>query len=260
MNSGSKSHSTCTPELLCEPKWWQQTAITFDDPGRNSLITVVSQLFLRRYRKKLTEERIEKQLSELELKAIKAQINPHFIFNTLNAIQYFISNQENDRAVNYLNQMSKLIRSTLDYSNEVSIALREEISYLKTYLDLESLRFEEDEFYYLIDNTLSSEEMELMIPTMVLQPHIENAVRHGLKPKKGNNKQLILRFYRHQSEIFCEIEDNGIGREASARLKRKALFLICHRVKLSASKLEIYHKQREKHVRTVAIKPRPWFI
>jgi hypothetical protein len=250
MNSGSKkSIQPARLSFYVEPKWWQQTAIiVLMILAGIVVITVVSrQLFLRRYRKKLTEERIEKQLSELELKAIKAQINPHFIFNTLNAIQYFISNQENDRAVTYLNQMSKLIRSTLDYSNEVSIALREEISYLKTYLDLESLRFEEDEFYYLIDNTLSPEEMELMIPTMVLQPHIENAVRHGLKPKKGNNKQLILRFYRHQSEIFCEIEDNGIGREASARLKEEsAVSHMSQGKKLSASKLEIYHKQTGK--------------
>ena len=171
----------------------------------------------RRFQSRLKAEAQLKHLSEIELKAIKAQINPHFIFNTLNAIQYFIQNNENEKADEYLSRMSNVIRSTLNFSNETSIALNDEIDYLTNYLELESLRFDDD-FEYSIIKNIAAIHLSIQIPTMVLQPHIENALKHGLKPKKTGKKILSLKIYKHLNSIYCEIKDNGIGRKKSLEM------------------------------------------
>ncbi len=232
------------------PYWWQHILFKWLITLFGILlIYLITKFFLnRQYQKKLTEEELKKHITEVELKALKAQINPHFIFNTLNAIQYFIQNDENEKADNYLNKMSKLIRSTLNFSNEASINLSDEIEYIRTYLELESLRFDDD-FSYTLENSIPTSLLNTQIPTMVLQPHIENAIRHGLKPKKGGLKKLTLRFSADESNLYCEIEDNGIGRKNSAELnKNSQLIHTSQGESLSNSKLEIFKKIRKKEV------------
>ena len=225
------------------PYWWQQkfilwlAALLF-----GSLIYFTTQRIIKkRFQKKLAEETLKQHITEVELKAIKAQINPHFIFNTLNAIQYFIQENDTERADNYLNKMSSLIRKTLDFSNLQSISVSEEIQYLTTYLELESLRFD-DRFNFLIENKLPENLLLFQLPTMVLQPHIENAIRHGLKPKRKENQTLILRFYNDSNFIYAEIDDNGIGRqESKLRSANNQLKHTSQGESLSDSKLKIYN-------------------
>lgn len=243
--NSKKVHSNAPAVLhfIIAPYWWQQkfivwlAALLF-----GSIIYFTTQRMIKkRFQKKLAEETLKQHITEVELKAIKAQINPHFIFNTLNAIQYFIQENDTERADNYLNKMSSLIRKTLDFSNLQSISVTEEIQYLTTYLELESLRFD-DRFTFQIENKLPEKLLLFQLPTMVLQPHIENAIRHGLKPKRKEKQILTLRFYNDSDFIYAEIDDNGIGRKESKL--RSANNLLKHTSQgesLSDSKLKIYN-------------------
>jgi len=190
---------------------------------------------------------------EIELKAIKAQINPHFIFNTLNAIQYFISNHQNDQAENYIDRMASLLRKTLDFSNKTAIFILDEISYLENYLQLEKLRFEEN-FSFNINNNISKEYLQTEIPPMVLQPHIENALRHGLKNDKPGIKKLDLSFNIFNGQLICEVSDNGIGRKAAAAANQtKHIKHPSMGIELSSSKLLLYEQLTGKKVKTEII-------
>ncbi|MBL7766361.1 MAG: histidine kinase [Chitinophagaceae bacterium] len=232
------------------PAWHEKTGIRILLGILLGLMIYFGTLYIyrRRFRKKVSEEAMKKHVAEVELKALKAQINPHFIFNTLNAIQFFINANENEKADLYLNKMSRLIRATLDFSNDISIPLREEIEYLKNYLDLETLRFDND-FMYQISIAETMDTSKLMIPAMVLQPHIENAIRHGLKPKTTGNKTLFIRFRQDNYFLYVEVEDNGIGRRASNLMKQNtSVKHISQGEELSQSKLDIYRKLSGKDV------------
>lgn len=243
--------SSVTLKFQVLPFWWQLTWVRIAAFIAFIAITAygIYLFFLRRYHQKVKQENLLKQITETELKAIKAQINPHFIFNTLNAIQYFISNSENEKAGNYLDLMSKLIRKTLDFSNEISSPLKDEMAYLQTYVALESLRFEEEDFELQWQDWLSEQDKQCPFPTMVLQPHVENAIRHGLKPKKQGKKILKLSFYKKENTLFVEVEDNGIGRQQSTL--QKSQHFVSHRShgdELSKSKLSLFEQFMKKKV------------
>ncbi len=164
-------------------------------------------------------ELIESINSELEKRMLRAQMNPHFIFNSLNSIQYLITSNDRVSALKYLTKFSKLLRQVLESSINVNLVLREEIELLKIYLELESLRFDNSFKYNIhIDEKLDIEEHEL--PMLLVQPYIENAIIHGLMPKEGD-KVLTISFKDIEDFIICEIEDNGIGIQKGATKKRK---------------------------------------
>ena len=160
---------------------------------------------------------VEKQYRDSELKALKAQMNPHFIFNVLNSIQEFIVLNQKDMASDYLATFAELIRSYLHYSSEGQISIADEIETLNKYMELESLRFEEKLSYKI---TLEDDSLQdKFIPTMVIQPFVENAVKHGLF-HKPNDQRLSVSIAMHtNTSIKVEIEDNGIGRERAKELK-----------------------------------------
>ncbi|WP_420320999.1 sensor histidine kinase [Flagellimonas sp.] len=145
-------------------------------------------------------------------KALRAQINPHFIFNSLNSIQHLITKNNKVSALKYLSKFGRLTRNILESSFETNTTLDEEIKLLTDYLELESLRFD-NAFSYKIDIDEALDPVEIQIPFMILQPFVENAIIHGLLPKKGNNKQLLINFKKEGSTMICEVEDNGVGRQ-----------------------------------------------
>jgi len=154
--------------------------------------------------------------SELELRALQMQMNPHFIFNALNSIQSYIINKEEQMANFYLTKFAALIRQFLDSSRSKYISLDEEISNLKLYVELEKLRFE-NKFDYVFEldpkvNKYSE------IPTMLLQPFIENAINHGLR-YKSTKGLLKISFTDYDNHILVRIEDNGVGRKAAEKIK-----------------------------------------
>ncbi len=160
---------------------------------------------------------IQLQLSDLEMKALRAQMNPHFIFNALNSIQECIVSNNTKAAYSYLSSFSKLVRMILENSEKQFITLEDEIETLRLYLSLEKLRFNDD-FDFDINTGSNIHPSFVRIPTMIIQPFAENALWHGLIHKKGD-KKLIISFEQKMGNLYCAIEDNGIGRERSAGFK-----------------------------------------
>lgn len=163
---------------------------------------------------------IEKQYRDSELKALKAQMNPHFIFNALNSIQdYIVLNQKN-LASDYLGKFADLIRNYLHFSDTGFISIPEEVHNLNLYLELEKLRFEEQlDYVFKVEESANTD--TLTIPTMLIQPYVENALKHGLLHKKENRKLKISISKVSDKMIECIIEDNGVGREKSKEINSK---------------------------------------
>lgn len=160
------------------------------------------------------------KISEVTQANLRQQMNPHFIFNTLNSIQYYMYQHDKLATNTYLTKFSSLMRKVLDNSQHTSVPLRDELDALNLYLDLECLRFK-DKFEYRI--TVDSEIDPLMykVPTMLIQPYVENAICHGLTPLSGKGFVSIdLKLL--SDHLLCTIEDNGIGREAAAERKRRS--------------------------------------
>jgi len=160
------------------------------------------------------------QQTESELKALKAQMNPHFIFNALNSIQEIFFMGDKRLANKHLSRFSQLMRSILRASGKKTITLQEEINMLQEYLTLEALRFG-NEFQFQINAEHDVDTYTLDVPPMIIQPFVENAVKHGLLHKAGDQKvEINFSFNQEQNAITVTVKDNGIGRQASAEINK----------------------------------------
>jgi putative methionine-R-sulfoxide reductase with GAF domain len=164
---------------------------------------------------------INEQLAEAKLSALQAQMNPHFVFNALNSIKRMILDGDNEKASRYLSKFAQMIRMTLNHSKEAFITLRENTEYLMTYLEMEQLRFD-GTFTWNISVAEDIDEEEILVPSLMIQPLVENAIWHGLLPSVGD-KKLQIEFKRKQDKLSCTIEDNGIGfrRSLEEKLRQK---------------------------------------
>lgn len=168
------------------------------------------------YRQRLLTK--EKRIVTLEQDMLRAQMNPHFIFNALNSIKHYIINNEQKNAVHYLNKFSKLVRKILESSQVKEITLEEELATMDLYLNIENIRFSNEiQYEFKVDDSLNLSTIK--VPPLVLQPFLENALWHGLSAKKGEKKVVISVFKHANDFIQIDIEDNGIGRTASAKIK-----------------------------------------
>jgi LytS/YehU family sensor histidine kinase len=170
------------------------------------------------------EERLkaefDKKLSNVEMTALRSQMNPHFIFNCLNSIDYYILKNETEKASDYLNRFSRLIRLILQNSRSNYVNLKDELEALRLYIEMESLRFHQKFDYRIeIDKQLNTTEFE--IPPMLLQPYVENAIWHGLLHKKEQG-MLHLRLGLEAQQLICSIKDNGVGRKAAGDFRSKS--------------------------------------
>lgn len=191
-------------------KWWFYPLIIL-------IIVVIIVLFFRqKLVKQSLESRRKNELNGSKLRAIQSQMNPHFIFNALNSIQYLVIKQDTDSAYSYITRFANLIRKTLDYSEKKTISIRQEIELLELYLNLEKLRFKEDFEYKIIKKNIS----DIQIPPMLIQPFIENSLVHGLLHKNGL-KLLTVDIEVFDDFIRCKVEDNGIGREEANKIKKR---------------------------------------
>jgi ligand-binding sensor domain-containing protein len=185
-------------------------------------LLLIFTMVLLRIRQIKRRERLEAEthvaMSRNELKALRAQMNPHFVFNSLNSIQHFILNNKSADAGKYLNKFARLIRIILYNSEKTALTVREELEYLQLYLDLEALRFE-NRFTWEVDITDDIDIDYIEIPPMLLQPYIENAILHGLMPR-GDNGKLLISFRLQENTMVCSIVDNGIGRERSRSIRQ----------------------------------------
>jgi anti-sigma regulatory factor (Ser/Thr protein kinase) len=200
-----------------------------------------------RQRQKKAIEKIttEKKLAELEMQALKAQINPHFVFNCLNSIKGFIYEKDYLQADKYLDKFSELLRSTMDNADAAIISLEEETKYLDTYLQLEKLRFG-DKFKYSIHTEPGIDKTKAFVPAMLLQPYVENAIRHGVRFLENNKGIITITAKMEQDVLICEIDDNGIGREKAQQLKSETHIEYQSRgMQLSKRRAELYNIQQE---------------
>ena len=148
--------------------------------------------------------------------ALRLQMNPHFIFNTLHSIQSYILDNNTDLSIKYISKFADLMRTVLQNSREQFISLQKEIDALKLYIELEVLRFKNEiHFELAVDPGINL--LEVKIPALLLQPYVENAIRHGLSHKE-NNRKLTISIGQKNNHILCSVEDNGIGRKQAAQL------------------------------------------
>ncbi len=228
--------------------WWIITIII-------SFVMVLIILGFVRYfyllkKRKIKELIIESKIAALEQKALQAMMNPHFLFNIMASIQYFINKKDNEAANQVLTGFAKLMRKHLEICMNSSISLEEEIEYLSLYLSLEKIRFA-DKMDYNIIVSPEIEADEITIPSMLIQPFIENAIWHGIMPKEQGGL-IKVEFSCQNSDLLIRITDNGIGISNSKKSKTgghisRGLELIQERVtllnKLNKNQIQINQHQ-----------------
>jgi sensor histidine kinase YesM len=164
----------------------------------------------------------EKRIAEVEMLALRSQMNPHFLFNSLNTIEYFVLKGDEEKASRYLSSFSRLLRLILNHSNEETVTLAEELTGLRLYLALEATRFG-DEFRYTIEVDADVAQDEVLLPPLLLQPFVENAIWHGLRQSHRPDKRLWIRILQENDQTLrLEVEDNGIGRQRAADFKSRS--------------------------------------
>ena len=223
-----KSPFKDVPKILNIPisiaaKWWQTWWF------KMLLAAVISFILIYAYRQRVkaikdkakVKNNYEKKIAEVEMKALRAQMNPHFIFNCLNSINKYIVKNDHITASNYLTRFSKLIRRILDNSATGIITLETEIETLELYMQMEAMRFH-DKFNYEVSIDPAIDTATTLVPSMLIQPYVENAIWHGLLHKEIGNSILKISFTKNTAaQLEINIEDNGIGRKKAATIKSK---------------------------------------
>ncbi len=216
--------------IIISPPWWGTWWFRI-----SAIIVLAATFYLlvrwwlhREFRLQLEHAQKEKQISELnqkatelQMQALRAQMNPHFIFNSLNSINRFILQNNKAQASEYLTKFSRLVRLILQNSQVALIPLASELEALKLYLELESVRFDHHFEYNLkVDDELETD--ILKVPPLIIQPYAENAIWHGLMHKEEKGHLEIKIFQRDDDVLYCKITDDGIGRKKAAELKSKS--------------------------------------
>lgn len=201
------------------------------------LLLIASYFFFRsrvqqlRFRSELAQEKAQQQIKEmgfesklndLTLASLKSQMNPHFIFNCLNSIKFYVEKNETDAASLYITKFSKLIRNILDSARSEKISLTTEIELIGLYLEMEAMRLK-DKLNYKIEIAANIDGDFIEIPPLLIQPYVENAIWHGLMPK-ADGGNITIGISIENDSLLINIEDDGIGRENAEALKRKNKF------------------------------------
>lgn len=228
---------------IAKPYWSQWWFILLFAVACLILISAVYLFQIKKIRKKnekeLQLERSKSELLEAKLKTLRAQMNPHFIFNSLNSIQDLILNGDADLSYDYLVKFSDLVRKALKYSEKDIIKVSEELDFLKVYLELEELRFEDD-FEFEFNNHLNR---DVKIPSMIIQPIVENALLHGLKHKKGD-RRLEIEIIEDEN-LICFVRDNGVGRKRAKEIGSHSENHLSFATKSISKRLEYYFKSEK---------------
>jgi ligand-binding sensor domain-containing protein len=217
VESRAKEVSFVIEKLLWEKTWFRLMTISI-------IGGCIWALFRYRVGKVRQKEKkqaaLNQRIAELEQKALRSQMNPHFIFNSLNSIQQYVAERDITGANHFITDFSRLIRMTLDLSANTFINMSDEIDYITTYLKVEKTRLENQFDYSInIDETLNLH--EIYLPPLLLQPYVENSIRHGIKYKKENKGMISICVQKKEADILVSVEDNGIGREAAQQYKSK---------------------------------------
>lgn len=203
---------------ILKPFWQSAWFLILCAVGLFLLIYFVFQFAVARVRKK---QEIKEKLALSQLTALRSQMNPHFMYNVLNAVQGLIYSNQKTKASDYLGTFSDLMRKTLDISDKKEITIQEEMEAIELYVSLEKARFETNEFDYCIQKPEKIDLNQFLIPSLIVQPFVENAIKHGLLHKKGLKKLEINIEKENENYWLFQIKDNGIGRKKSELINQK---------------------------------------
>jgi ligand-binding sensor domain-containing protein len=197
------------------------------------------------------QELINAKIAKTEMRALQAQMNPHFIFNCINSIQHHILEQDKLVANKLLSKFAKLVRNVLENSNSEWISIHKEIETLELYIEMESVRFD-SKFTYSIEVAKDINTHLENIPPLIIQPFVENAIIHGLLPLENKQGILAIRLFKKEGKLICSIDDNGIGREQARQIKAtKETNYQSMGISLTQERLNIY--QSGKHHRNMEL-------
>lgn len=202
-------------------------------------ILIATNIILVKYFVRRKMSSIGKQIMLSDLRAIRAQMNPHFIFNSLNSINSYILKNEPEIASEYLGRFARLMRLVLENSNHEKIALSEELQAMELYIELEQLRFNH-QFTYSITVSDNIDQQQVLVQPLIFQPFLENAIWHGLMHKEDGDKKLSMSIDLEEQTMICKIIDNGIGRSSQpskSEEKRKS-----YGIKLVKDRLQFLDK------------------
>ena len=192
----------------------------------------------------------ENKLAQVRLNLLRTQMNPHFLFNSLNSINIFILKNDRHNASGYLTKFSRLMRLILENSRSEWVTLESELKGVELYIQMETLRFS-NAFNYNIEIGESLQPENILLPPMLLQPYIENAIWHGLLYRKIPGGLLSIKLSEYNGKLYVEIKDNGVGREAAEMLKSKsALQDKSYGMKITAERIDSVNETYNIHART----------
>jgi len=217
--SGTWNKSRKVIEFYIKPRLWQIPWVQWVLIMAFVLLTTF--LIRRRFQTVQKQNKFELQIDQLKFQALNAQMNPHFVFNAMNAIQQFVLRNDVRMSNKYLGKFARLTRLVLDNSREQLVDLQSDLDALRIYIELEALRFPKL-FDWKIEVDQRLNPMAVKIPPLLLQPLVENSIKHGLVPKNGDG-QLTISILLENKQLHCAVTDNGIGREASSLAKNKRL-------------------------------------
>lgn len=192
---------------------------------------------------------INNRIVELRQKALSATMNPHFVFNSLTAMQYYINHNEKTKSSEYIAKLSRLVRMFLNQSSEPFISLQEEIVRLKLYVDFELLRFQNFEFKIIEQGYTDAS--KIMMPNMILQPFVENSILHGVSHLKEKDGKVIITIKLESDVLHITIEDNGFGLDPSGSNSSH----ISKGISIITERLDIMQKKYPEKTYTIIQKP-----
>lgn len=235
-----------TVQFLIPKKWWERNWIyALAVVGLIGLLASIFYAVLKRYQKR---QDLKEQLWISQLKAIKAQMNPHFLYNILNTVQGLVYSNRKGEAAELLGKFSDLMRKALESSEIPYLPLEDEINTLRLYLHLEKSRFEGQDFEFEIEDTQAEALLEHKIPSMLVQPFVENAIKHGLLHKNGT-KRLKISFQAMHSGLKVLISDNGIGREKAAQIRQRQAQHVQHfTMNATQQRIDLLNKIKKFHI------------
>lgn len=229
--------------VIRSPFWKTWYFILLMTLALSSIVVYTIRERIRRANEKL---QMQAEFDDLERRALRLQMNPHFVFNALDSISGFIFQNDARSAVKYLNNFAKLMRLTLESSREHFVPLHTEVQLLENYLALEQLRFSH-QFTFTITLEDDLDAYAIMLPSMMIQPHVENAILHGIRPKEGEG-HIELYIALDGDDLIVEIKDDGVGRERAAEIAKKSGR--DHRSlagEISRSRLKLYERTMKGH-------------
>jgi anti-sigma regulatory factor (Ser/Thr protein kinase) len=217
-SDGKWSAGITSLKITIYPPWWQTwwfvTAVLLSIAG------IITFLVRRRIKAIRHEAGLKQQIAETEMMALRAQMNPHFIFNCINSIDALIQSNDKYQATVYLNKFAKLIRNILDSSRQNTVSLAKDLETLQLYIDLEQLR-NENKFTAEIRAEAGLLQDDYKVPPLIVQPYVENAILHGLRNRMDDKGELIVSVTKQENGLEYIIEDNGIGIDAGRQMAPK---------------------------------------